>query len=134
MSVQIGPVIVRFAGFDAASASFGSVADVLGASNGALEGVAEGFADGLMLGDDIGDLVRIEPIGGPAVRASELKGFEILPGDRYLELVTALTGDGNAHVAGVRHGWPILSVGRVAAPTLAEGRGASSPLAGGPGA
>ena len=65
------------------------------------------------------DLVRVELPLRAADRASDNYVFRILPGQRYVELVAAITRYCGGEAV-VSHGWPILSVeSRI--PTVTEG-------------
>ena len=113
------------------AASFASVLEVLRSSSHLLERFAEFFPDVIHteggslfadLGADGSDLIRIETVLRPADGALELI---FKPGDRYLEFVAAIAGDGNVTADVDVHGWPILSVVS-AQPTVVDAGGAAS--------
>lgn len=102
--------------------SLASVGDALDALNGVSNHVLDLLDRVLMGGDNSGDLVRIEAAGVAAGGAVDLQCLKILPGDRYLELVTAIAGQVQPDPVRLVHGWPILSPPQRAehAPTVAE--------------
>lgn len=102
--------------------SVDSVVAAIEASPELLERLLESLLGSIVLGDDLSGLVRCEAIKGAAPRAGVLHGMGVLPDQRYLELVSAVVAQGDAHISSFSHGWPILSVvGRT--PTVAEAGG-----------
>lgn len=94
-----------------ASASIASVVAALEAGDGLAERLCERGFRSLILCEDFGGLFRCETVISPAAGAGELHGFRVMPHKRYLEFVSAIVADGNAHVSDNSHGWPILSLG-----------------------
>jgi hypothetical protein len=124
----VGPVAEIAA---AMRASFASVCDALVALRDAGKHVPDlarhllgcSFTEaGVELGPDAFDLFRVEVVDEAALRTDKIS-VRVDPNDRYLELVSAISGDVDSRFdLHFDHGWPILSVGGVAAPTVAEGR------------
>lgn len=92
--------------------------------------VARDFCHRGVSGDDCLDLLFREPINLTASGANKVESFEFQPSDGYLELFTAVAAHRQAHVF-FRHGWPLVSVGCVTTPTVAEAEGESILLGGG---
>ncbi len=85
-----------------------------------------GEVDELLVGgDDRIDLLWREPLNGAAAGARILKGFQVSPANRHLELAAAIVRDGHAD-ATIAHGWPILSVSSSHLLTRTEGEGRKS--------
>ena len=104
----VGPISIRIAFEKTAIAA--SVASIAAALDVLPQGVADGFREQFIALTESGDLFGGEAIGLAAGGAGELKCFEILPSDRYVELVAALAGAADAHPVRFTHGWPVLSV------------------------
>lgn len=105
-----------------AAASFSSLAAAIEAVDGVTDKLCGAGFSSFVLGHDLSGLLRCEAVDSVAARAGELHGLRIVPDERYVELVAALTRDGNPYTSGFLHGWPILSVvGRT--PTVAEAGG-----------
>ena len=112
----IGKLRVSFGGGDEAMLSLGSVCDALVAGSSCLE---TGIDPVFRFGDECGacflqglldsdDLIRFENSGASAGPAGEFLAGQVLPSDRYLDLVTALSAERVVSVS-FSHGWPILS-------------------------
>lgn len=114
-------------GGDTAITSVESVLAALGPARQAETGerLAQFICSFLNGGGDDGNLFRGEFTGNAAGGAIELVGLKILPSERYLELVAAFAVEREDVSLRLVHGWPILSVGSVAAPTVAEAAGES---------
>ncbi len=84
----------------------------------------------IQLREDFGSLACgacvIEPAGG----ASNSLILSIRPSKLYLELVAAITRNGDVKIIDLCHDWPILSVG-CGNPTVADGAGESISRVGG---
>lgn len=134
---RVGELEIAFTGGEAAGLSIDSLASALVLAGGDPGGLLADFADlftragdgGLVSREDGPPLVIVEPMDRATARAGELQGFEILPGDRYLELAGAVARHTDANIV-LRHGWPILSVGSTP-PTVAEAGDAASIPGGG---
>lgn len=120
-------------------ASLRSVLDVLAASRSATEtflkffpGVLNELPSGdFDLSDDGLSKFFVDAIDIPASRASDLVTIEFNPSKLFLEFITALVANERCAQTTLRHGWPILSVGCLGTPTVAEaGRAASLPRGG----
>lgn len=115
----------------AARVSFEALAAALDPAGEVGKRLAElvgGFVDG---SSDGRDLFRCEVSADATGGALELVGLQILPSQALLELVTAFAVEREDVSLVFRHGWPILSVGRVAAPTIAKAGGESIAPGGG---
>ena len=109
-------VQLAVSGASSASASAGSVLDVLAALGGSTEHLVDLLADsanadvaGLFgeLRTQPSSLLRTELIGGTASGALELL---FKPSDRYLDLVSAIARRLDVACDLDAHGWPILSM------------------------
>lgn len=132
-------VIVLFLGIDersrsAAILSLWSVQKALLAADTLSQSLVDAFPDLLRRrageGDvevaaDGGDLFVCEVIDGGGGQAVEV-GVVIKPHRRYRELVDAIARDFDCRLDDSFHDWPILSLGGVAAPSVAGGGAASS--------
>jgi hypothetical protein len=122
-------------GLEDAKASLESLASVLDPAGPKVEAehlLAEFIANLRVGADDGGNICRFETLADAAGGTLELVSIKVLPSDRFLELMTAIAGERDDVSFVLRHGWPILSVGRVAAPTVAEAGGESIAPGGGP--
>lgn len=123
------PLRIEFAACIAsASRSLLSLLEVLRSSEAIRNRIIPGFGDffgpeveggGSDFGVDPGDLIFGEPVFGAADGALKLV---INPSDRYLDLVAAITRDGDVSSDFDVHGWPILSVipAGIVSPSIAE--------------
>lgn len=110
---------------DAALASFRSIAENLAALDGSGERVVDLFSRALDGGNDAGDLFLVEPVVAFADGAAKDCRLQILPGEPFLEAVTALAVEREDVSLSFSHGWPILSVGDRTPTVDRKGRGAS---------
>ena len=90
----------------AMSLSFAQLIAAIDASNS----VVETGDNGVILPDDLSDLIGCELVGVSASGTLELKALKFLPSDGYIELFTAIAGDGGLNAICFVHDWPILSV------------------------
>ncbi len=123
----IGRLHVKVCGAEEARASIDSMIAVNSALPQVFELLLQGGFRGLILGDDVGDIVVIKPVDRAASGAGVLECLQILPSDRYLELASAIVRERQNEIAlEYRPRWPILSVGVVAVPTVADAGGVAS--------
>lgn len=93
--------------------------------------IARGDAGSFDLCCDADDLIRCEFVDSAASGASPFKLVHVLPSDRYLDFVSALTGDWHADIVRFVHGWPILSVVPSTTTVADGGRGENASPVGG---
>lgn len=128
----VGPITISV-DLEPMRLSVEGLASAVETSEGVLDRLVEAGFGSLIFGDDLSGLFRCEAIDGAATGAFELHGFRVMPDERYIELVSAITRDGNPYVSGLVHGWPILSV-VARTTTVAEAGGAATAPGGGPAA
>ena len=115
---------------EGASQSIASLKNALETVSGLSDLVIEAGFGPLIFGDDRSGLFRCEAIDLSASGAGDLHSLRVMPDERYIELIAAVTIDGGPYVSGFVHGWPILSVGS-SIPTVAEAGSAASAPGGG---
>lgn len=120
---------------DCAGRSLISICDIFRARSDLLHRFSEFFPD--MIGAEGGGLVAnldsdtFDLLWGEPVLLTTGGTFELIlkPGDRYLEFVATITGDGDVSADFDLHGWPVLFLrGDSAQPTIAEGGAAVNPV------
>ncbi|MEO7469802.1 MAG: hypothetical protein ABIV36_22565 [Sphingobium limneticum] len=124
---NLGTLTFAANGAEHATASMASLVATLEALPEVAELLLQGSFRSLVLGDNVSDLIVIKPVDAPTSGAGVLECVQILPSDRYLEFVAAIVSDRENEISSeIRHGWPILSVGVVAVPTVADAGGVAS--------
>ena len=127
MSAVVVSLEVNAAGMRASLASVHAALPLLS------EATKRVFGDLLAFGiepDERFDLVVAKPVDRAASIAGKAHIFELLPSDRYLELVAAIADECDAGPIDFSHGWPLLSVVSAFA-TVAEAGGVTTAPGGG---
>lgn len=123
----IGGLRIEIIGPGAAQTSIDSVIAAQAALPQVFELLLQGKFRSLILGDDVADLIVVKSLDCATTGARVLECLQVLPSDRYLEFAAAIVAEGQNEIAlNILHGWPILSVGVVAVPTVADAGGVAS--------